>query len=197
MQAQVTPVDLTCLGHCVSAPFTQQRLHSFCDLPVKCRPPPKLVGAVLHQKSLSPEPYLKRGRVNKAHRGNIIFTKAHCECQPPPARLRWHVSQEHNKKWPNTFPVIASERRYLLSHVVTDIKQRGLLFALIAFHHIENTGADRVSCCLRMCSVSTAHLLSSECTSPSHQPPQRRLWLWFNNCKNKYIFKKAGGCENA
>lgn len=187
MQAQVTPVDLTCLERWVSAPFTQQRLHSFSDLPVKCRPPPKLVGAVLHQKSLSPEPYLKRGRVNKAHRGNIIFTKAHCERQPPPARLRWRVSREPNKKMAEHIP--CDRIYYLLSHVVTDIKQRGLLFALTAFHHIENTGADRASCCLRMCSVSAAHLLTSESTSPSANNDSR-LWLWFNNCKNGYIKKK-------
>lgn len=50
VQAQVALVDLTCLGLSASAPFVQHLLNSFCNLPVKRRPPPKLVWAVLHQK---------------------------------------------------------------------------------------------------------------------------------------------------
>lgn len=168
MQAQVTPVDLTCLGHSVSAPFTQQRLHSFCVLPVKCRPPPKLVGAVLHQKSLSPEPYLKWGRVNKAHRGNIIFTKAHCECQPLPARLRWHVSQEPNKKWPNTFPVIASGRRYCC-HMLWQISNREGCFScwlrFITLRTLVQTACPAVFAC-----VQSPRLICSLLKAPPPPP---------------------------
>lgn len=61
VQVQVTEalVDLTCRKLSVSAPFAQQLLHSFCDLPVKCRPLSKLVWAVLHQKKdMSFEPRL-------------------------------------------------------------------------------------------------------------------------------------------
>lgn len=165
------------------------------------------------KKDMSSEPCLKKGRVHKAHKGDIISTGSHCECQPLPSTSKVTCITMTTAKWQNTLPVIPSERWYLLSLVVTDIKQIGLLLSLITFHHMQNSCWLDVLLFLHVFSVrgSSADFCSS--TSPANKPPPNdqphrlnsllnasasvsqparpRSWWWFsrksNDCMKKYL----------
>lgn len=111
---------------------------------------------------------------NKSSQGEYHFHQKLKAARVPPARLRRRPSTKKNR--PNR-----DERRYLSSHVVADIKQGGFFFpscflAPTAFHHIEDAGAGSESCCLGMCSVSTARLICSPLNGPAPPPhrPQNR-----------------------
>lgn len=143
---------------------------------MKCRPLSKLVWAVLHQKRLSSEPLLKKGRVHKAHKGDIISTIVSVNrCQ---ARLRWRVSQ-WEKQNGRTHSLWYHPRGDTCCHLLWQISNRADGFYRWLHFIAWRIHADWRSRCLCMCSVFTAHLLVSETsTSPSanHQMINHTHW---------------------